>query len=344
VRSRSFVAVVALLVVMIGGAAAIVAYDAGQRDVIAHGVTVGAVDVGGLSASQARARLAAAYRVRLRRPIVLRFRDRRFVLTPSESKLAIDVPGTVVQAVSESRSANIFSRVWRSLTGGRIDVHLAPQITFRSTAVDQFVARVASAINRPATDAHVSFTGDSLGTVDGSPGLAVRAAALSSAITQALTSARRAPIEIPVAPTRPQVSTSQLAARYPTVITIDRSAFALRLWKHLRLVRRYTIAVGRAGLETPAGLYHVQDKQVDPSWHVPNSAWAGSLAGQTIPPGPSDPLKARWMGIYNGAGIHGTDALSSLGTAASHGCIRMAIPDVIELYGQTPLGSPVYIA
>lgn len=77
---------------------------------------------------------------------------------------------------------------------------------------------------------------------------------------------------------------------------------------------------------------------------MPNSAWAGSLAGQTIPPGPQDPLKARWMGIFNGAGIHGTDVLSSLGSAASHGCIRMAIPDVIALYAQTPLGTPVYIA
>jgi lipoprotein-anchoring transpeptidase ErfK/SrfK len=50
------------------------------------------------------------------------------------------------------------------------------------------------------------------------------------------------------------------------------------------------------------------------------------------------------MGIYNGAGIHGTDELSSLGSAASHGCIRMAIPDVIALYPQVSIGTPVYIA
>jgi lipoprotein-anchoring transpeptidase ErfK/SrfK len=50
------------------------------------------------------------------------------------------------------------------------------------------------------------------------------------------------------------------------------------------------------------------------------------------------------LGIFNGAGIHGTDVLSSLGTAASHGCIRMTIPDVIDLYNQTPLGTPVYVA
>ena len=69
-----------------------------------------------------------------------------------------------------------------------------------------------------------------------------------------------------------------------------------------------------------------------------------SLAGKVIPPGPDDPIKARWLGIYNGAGIHGTDELSSLGSAASHGCIRMAIPDVIQVYDWVPLGSPVFIA
>jgi lipoprotein-anchoring transpeptidase ErfK/SrfK len=78
---------------------------------------------------------------------------------------------------------------------------------------------------------------------------------------------------------------------------------------------------------------------------VPNSAWAGDLAGTVIPGGtPENPLKARWMGIFDGAGIHGTDAVGSIGTAASHGCIRMRIPDVEELYDQVPVGAPVYIA
>jgi lipoprotein-anchoring transpeptidase ErfK/SrfK len=82
---------------------------------------------------------------------------------------------------------------------------------------------------------------------------------------------------------------------------------------------------------------------VNPSWHVPNSSWAGSLAGRVIPPGPQDPLKARWIGIVDGAGIHGTDDIGSLGSSASHGCIRMAIPDVIELFERTPYGSKIFI-
>jgi lipoprotein-anchoring transpeptidase ErfK/SrfK len=139
------------------------------------------------------------------------------------------------------------------------------------------------------------------------------------------------------------VTTDQLAAKYPVYLTIDRANFQLQLWKDLKPAASYSIAVGQQGLETPAGTYSIDDKQVNPSWHVPDSAWAGDLAGQVIPPGPQDPLKARWMGFYNGAGIHGTDDVASLGTAASHGCIRMSVPDVIELYDQVPLGTPIYI-
>ena len=86
-----------------------------------------------------------------------------------------------------------------------------------------------------------------------------------------------------------------------------------------------------------------QEKEENPSWHVPNSAWAGSLAGQVIPPGPEDPIKARWMGIFEGAGIHGTEETWSIGQAVSHGCVRMLIPDVIELYPQVEVGTPIYI-
>src|SRR5262249_51600821 len=142
--------------------------------------------------------------------------------------------------------------------------------------------------------------------------------------------------------TKPDVTTADLAKKYPTYIVVDRGSFRLRFFKDLKLSHTYPIAVGQQGLETPAGLYHIQENQVNPSGTGPNSAWAGDLAGKVIPPGPADPIKARWMGFFNGAGIHGTDELGSLGSAASHGCVRMAIPDVEALYDQVSVGTPVY--
>ena len=74
------------------------------------------------------------------------------------------------------------------------------------------------------------------------------------------------------------------------------------------------------------------------------SDWAGELAGQTIPPNdPRNPLEARWMGFHDGQGIHGTADIASLGTAASHGCIRMAVPDVKRLFRKAKIGTPLFL-
>jgi lipoprotein-anchoring transpeptidase ErfK/SrfK len=344
-RSRSFIAVALAIVLLFAGAGAVLAYDSSQSKTIAHGITIGGVDIGGMSVARARAKLSAAYRTRLAHPVVIHYRRERFVLRPKAVRAHVDFEQSVQDALDRSRSGNLFTRVYRGLTGGTIHARFDPEVLFSRAAVDRFAAKLAHRLDRSARDASISWTGSSIGAVPSRTGIAVDTGTLSGRIEAVLSgSATSHRIAVPITRTQPKVSTRQLAARYPTIITIDRGSFRLRLWKHLRLVKSYEIAVGMAGLETPAGLYHIQDKEVNPSWHVPNSAWAGSLAGQTIPPGPADPIKARWMGIYNGAGIHGTDELGSLGSAASHGCIRMAIPDVIQLYDQTPLGTPVYIA
>jgi lipoprotein-anchoring transpeptidase ErfK/SrfK len=234
--------------------------------------------------------------------------------------------------------------VSRALTGGSLDTDVQPQVTYSRAAVARLVGRVKHTIDRPARDASVSYTAESLGTVPSQTGLAVRTAALAAALNGALQHpGGRKPIKVRTTVTAPKLTTSNLASRYPSFITIDRGRFTLRVYKDLRFVHSYPIAVGQQGLDTPAGLYHIQNKAVDPPWQVPNSPWAGALAGKLIPPGPQDPIKARWMGIFNGAGIHGTDEVSSIGHAFSHGCVRMLIPDVIDLYDRVNVGTPVFI-
>jgi lipoprotein-anchoring transpeptidase ErfK/SrfK len=77
--------------------------------------------------------------------------------------------------------------------------------------------------------------------------------------------------------------------------------------------------------------------------NVPDEPWAGELRGRVIPPGPENPIKSRWLGVYDGVGIHGTAEEASIGTRASRGCIRMRIPEVKELYSPIPVGTPIYI-
>jgi len=334
------VSVVALLCAL---AVAAYAIDRANSDKIANGIRVGGVDVGGMSADQAKTRLHSKLVKPLDKPVTVTYNGTKYVLNPDNLQVRADIDGMVDAALRASRSGGFPTRVWRYTTGGEVDREIAPHITYSAKAVDDFVDTVANEVNQPAQDATISPTPTSLNPVPGHDGVQVLTDKLRTELRGAIESPGDRTVEAPVQKVKPNVSTDQLAQKYPVYLTIDRGAFQLRLWKNLNLVKTYTIAVGMQGLETPAGTYTIDDKQVNPSWHVPDSAWAGSLAGQVIPPGPEDPLKARWMGFYNGAGIHGTDEVSSLGTAASHGCIRMAIPDVIELYNQVPLGTPIYI-
>ena len=128
---------------------------------------------------------------------------------------------------------------------------------------------------------------------------------------------------------------------------VNRGAFKLHALQEPQARRRPTGSrSARSAWRRPAGLYHIQNKAVNPAWTMPNSAWAAPRdRGKVVPGGtPENPLKARWLGIFAGAGIHGTDDAGSIGIAASHGCIRMRIPDVIDLYDRVPVNAPVYIS
>ena len=330
--------------VVVGLTMAAYAYDSSRDDLVADGVKVAGVDIGGLHREAAKRKLEAELTRRLDRPVRVKAAGLRFRLTPQAASLAVDVDGMVDEAIQRSRSGGLPGRLWRGLTGSSVNADLEGRVSYSSVSVRRFVRRVKRTVDRPARDADVQFRLASLPAVPSQTGLTVNYKRLLTLVEGGLNqtgSARTVRINVKV--TQPKVTTHELAKKYPVVATIDRPAFKLRLFKRLKLKSTYTIAVGRAGLETPAGLYHIQDKQVNPSWHVPNSPWAGALAGRVIPPGPDDPIKARWMGVSAGAGIHGTEDIGSLGTAASHGCIRMSIPDVEQLYDQVPLQAPVFI-
>ena len=343
-RTKSVIAAAAVVAMLLVGAVAAYAIDASNDDQIAKGVTVGGVDVGGLDADAARSRIQHRVADPLMHGVTVTHGGKSFDLSPKAAGLRVDVGGMVDEALHVSRDGGFLSRVVRDITGGKENASIKPRVRYSKSATRRLVARVRKSLDRPAKDATLSFP--SLTGVDEKDGLKVKAAELQRRVDKAILNPRgdrtvTAPTEV----LKPKVTRDQLAERNPAVIIVDRGAFRLSLFKHLKLAKTYPIAVGQAGLETPAGLYHIQNKQVNAAWHVPNSDWAGSLAGQVIPGGsPDNPLKARWMGIFAGAGIHGTDQIGSLGSAASHGCIRMAIPDVVALYDQVSVGTPVYIS
>jgi hypothetical protein len=306
---------------------------------IAQGVKAGGVDLSGLTQAQAEVLLTSTLSGALDSDFVVGAAGLPFTLTMQQAKLKFDAHATAKHALAAQPAPP-------PAGGGQsagVDVPLV--LSHSHLAVRAFVAQVAQRAYHAPREATLRITVRRMVVSHSRPGLRLASKIVTRQIDAALDAGagvRR--LHTRLVPVKPSVTYKVLQRRYPRVITVDRDTFTLRLFRNLRPWKRYGVAVGMAGLETPAGTYDIQDKQVDPAWHVPNSPWAGSLAGQVIPGGaPDNPLKARWLGIANGVGIHGTAEDWSIGSRASHGCIRMHVSDVIDLYPRVPVGTPVLI-
>ena len=342
---KSQILIAAVVFLLIGGAVGAYAYDGSQKDEIANGVTVSGVNVSGMTHQEALDAVTARVLSPKRKPVTVKFRKQSWTLPAKELKIRADVKRSVDRAFAESRSGSLPERVLREVTGDSVDAAVPVKVSYSRPAVNQFVREVADGVQINPVDASVQAGPDSLSVVKAENGHKLRDNLLTEELTGLLDRGRGSrTLAAQVNVLKPSVTTERVAEQYPTYLTLDRGGFQLKLWRNLELEKTYTVAVGKIGMETPAGLYTIQNKQVDPAWHVPDSDWAGDLAGQVIPGGIAEnPLKARWMGIYDGAGIHGTSETASLGSAASHGCVRMDVPDVIDLYDRVDVGTPIYI-
>jgi lipoprotein-anchoring transpeptidase ErfK/SrfK len=231
----------------------------------------------------------------------------------------------------------------RAALGQPVDVPLA--VTYEKGAVNRFTARIDKRLSRAARDATLKLSIRRVRVTHSRRGRSINARALATQIAAALADPRLPRVFAPkLVSVKPKLTADKLRASAATAITIQQSTFTLRLFKHLKVVKTYKVAVGQPQYPTPRGRFSIVSKQVNPVWSVPNSPWAGELAGTTVVGGgAANPLKARWMGIANGVGIHGTGEDGSIGTRASHGCIRMHVGDVVALYKRVPVGTPVLI-
>jgi lipoprotein-anchoring transpeptidase ErfK/SrfK len=296
---------------------------------IRAGVSAGGVDLSGLTVPEAAAKLDAELGSRLAPDLTIGVAGRPWVLKVADAKLKLDATRTAKRALYAKAGVTA----------------VPPAMSHSRLAVRAFVASVATQVGKPARDARIKITLRHIYRERSKPGRGLDTAAAAKAIDAAL--------DDPAAPrvlhqaltrVRAKVNATDLARVYNTVITIDKAHFKLRLFKGLKFRKSYGVAVGQPAYPTPSGRFAIQNKQVNPVWSVPNSPWAGELQGTTVDGGSAaNPLKARWMGIANGVGIHGTGEDYSIGTPASHGCIRMHVPDVVDLFKRVPVGAPVLI-
>jgi lipoprotein-anchoring transpeptidase ErfK/SrfK len=304
--------------VLAAGLACAATPAAAPTRVIPAGVSVGGVRVGGLSAEPARLRVNAAFA----RPIAVDYRGKTLRITPRQVAAAISVNAAVSSALEATPHSDI-----------------ALPVTYSHKKLDQLVAFLAHRYEQPVQAARVvGATSAGPEFAAAKPGLAVNAKTMRAALVQLLQDGTRAPLQLLTHP----VPAKRTVANFGPVIVITRGANTLKLYNGRKLVRTFRVATGQAVYPTPAGIWRIVDKQRNPWWRPPTSAWARGL--KPIPPGPGNPLGTRWMGLdASGVGIHGTNAPASIGYSLSHGCIRMQVPEAEWLFQHVHLGTPVVI-
>jgi lipoprotein-anchoring transpeptidase ErfK/SrfK len=324
----------------------LVAPAGAQDDTIPQGVTVGGVPVGGLTRDAARVRIDEVIARPLLARILVTVAGRRFSLLPRAAGVKVDSRALAEQAYRQGRQKAASQPPGPDGSPQPVALDIPVPVTPTRGAGAGLVARVAATVYRPPRNSEVRFNLHRMWASRAFSGRRLAGvSALRAQVLAALTS-WTVPHELTAttAKVRPRIGPRLLRARTGPFVTVSRHERKARLFSHLRLVKVYRVAVGQPAWPTPTGLFHVQSKQVDPAWSVPNQSWAGSQGGQVIPGGSDgNPLKARWIGFADGVGFHGTADVGSLGGAQSHGCVRMRIRDVKDLYRRVRVGTPVYV-
>jgi lipoprotein-anchoring transpeptidase ErfK/SrfK len=306
--------------------------------VIPAGASAAGVDVGGLTLAAAAAKLDDTFSAVVQRPVEVRVAGRRVTTGMKAIGFTFDAMGTAQRANAAALATPPAADGTRT-----VDVPLTTSWSRKKLAA--FAERAQSRTLVKPRDATLRMTLRRMIVRRARMGWTIDRTALRKAIEPILRDPRAVRVVRP-ARTRvhPKVNSVDLRRQNRTVLTIDRSGFRLRLFKNLKLSKSYGVAVGAPGYATPTGTYSIRSKAVNPAWSAPDEPWAGAYRNEVVEGGSADnPLKARWLGIVGGVGIHGTAAEYSIGTRASHGCIRMRVADVIDLYPRVPVGTPVLI-
>ena len=288
-----------------------------EPQLIADGVTIGGIAVGGLSADDASTAVTSFFET----PLPLLVTGHKIAVTSDQLGTSAYVKDAVVVALAAAPDTAIKLHV-------KINRHKS----------EAFVRSLAKRFDRAPVDAKLSLRHLRPYVTHQKRGWALRQLKSLSAIFGALVADTRDPVQLRVRGLVPKVTRKSIGP----VIVIRRGSNRLYLYKVTRPWRVFGVATGQSQYPTPLGRWTIVVKWRNPWWYPPDSAWA--KGAKPIPPGPGNPLGTRWMGLSaSGVGIHGTPDDTSIGYSASHGCIRMHIPDAEWLFNHVRIGTTVFI-
>lgn len=339
-RQRAAAAAVAVVLAAGGvGYAGLRPASAGV-DGLPKGTTVGGVDVSGLDQSDALSAVRRAVDGELDRTATLRVGTQTYETTLRELGASDDVQAAVDEAFRRSDQVSWQARVWDRLT--RRSASLTVPVRVSQPAPDRVKALVARAVDEAAREpvsAALRMRGGWLSFTRAVPGARVDPAAATAALLASLRDGSPGVVKPAAIP--PKVGD----AAYATVLLVRTGENRLYLYRGGRVVASFPVATGSPDFPTPTGHFRVERKRYLPTWinPHPDEGW-GKLHPPSIPPGPDNPLGTRAMNLdVPNIRIHGTPVVASVGYSASHGCIRMRMPDVEALYPLVPTGTSVFV-
>jgi lipoprotein-anchoring transpeptidase ErfK/SrfK len=322
-----------------GTAYASLRYDRSAAGRILPGVTVDGVDVGDLTRDEAIRTVEREADVTLQRQLTVAAGGQTWTATPAELGMHADVEAAIDRAFAVADQMPFFSRVWHRVREEPVDAAVDLGFAYDDQAIQSFVQQAASDVAVPAVNARVALVDGQLVTRKAQEGRELRLGLAIDRIRAALESGSTA-VDIPVKVVAPEVSTAGLGK----TIVVDVSDTTLELLDGLKVEKQYRVATAAPGYVTPVGTWKVINKVENPTWYNPAPDGWGAGEPLVIPPGYGNPLGTRALYLNTpGIRIHGTYSSSSIGTHASHGCIRMLISDSEELYPLVPVGTRVII-
>lgn len=336
VRILATLAALVLFALTAGSAFAVVD-DFIARETMPAGAVVDGHGLDGLTRQEARALVTEQVAKPLAGPISVINGGSTFTLDPA-SLTQVDVDGMITAAFEPKAASSLPERVRDRALTAATGVPVEPQVAIDEATLNTWLDGVASVVDTAPVDASMAVVGTSLKTVPSKRGERVDRAAAIAALSAALQDGTKT-LTLPVTYIEPKVLEKDLG----TTILVRRTQRKLWLYDHGALVKTYDVAVGTPGYPTPRGNFRIVQKRYRPTWSNPGSDWAKGMPA-SIGPGPGNPLGTRALNLNApGIRIHGTSKNYSIGTAASHGCMRMHMWDVEELYELVEVGTPVFI-
>ena len=304
---------------------------------ILPGAKIAGVDVGGMKRQRALKVVRRALEPQLDRKVTVTWRDEAWKVTPRELGAKSDARAAVEQALAKSEDASMMDKAQMRWLGEELDFKENVALKYPKKGPEAFIAGLAQEFNQQATDASIDYSSGWVEFVKEKMGREVNTKASSRALLSALRSGERV-ARLDVDTFKPKTTVED----FDQVLLLKQNNFKLYLYEDGKITDQWDVAVGQPQFQTPLGMWTVIDKVEGPTWTNPAPDGWGKDMPATIPPGPENPLGVAAV-YWDAPGIrfHGTSDVASIGTQASHGCVRLTNDDVLDLYAQVEIGTPI---